>query len=89
MSVERRKLQNGSVVYRVRWRENGANRARNFNQKRDVDRFDAETRRRRQMGELASLTAGKVTLAEFGVEWAQKYAKRHLEQRTIDSYAGV
>ena len=89
MSIEKRKLASGGVSYRVRWRENGANKARNFDRKRDAERFDAETRRLRQMGELGSLTTGKVTLAEFGVEWANKYAKRHLEQRTLDSYGRV
>ena len=89
MSIEKRKLASGGASYRVRWRENGSNRARNFDRKRDAERFDAETRRLRQTGELGTLTAGKTSLAEFGVEWARKYATRHLEQRTIDSYAGT
>ena len=76
MSIRGIRRASGKLVWEVRWRDGGANRARNFDRKRDAERFDAETRRRRQMGELASLTEGNVTLAEFGIEWGRKYARR-------------
>ncbi|MBJ7520172.1 MAG: hypothetical protein JHC84_10790 [Solirubrobacteraceae bacterium] len=69
MSVERVERQDGTVVWRVRWRQAGQNRSKVIGRKRDAEAFDAELRRRRRMGELGLLDAGRETLAEFGQEW--------------------
>lgn len=49
----------------VRCREGERNRSRSFDRKADAQRFDAEVTRRRQLGSLVSLTAGRETLDEF------------------------
>lgn len=66
MSVERVVRKDGSVVWRVRWRQAGRNRSKVLGRKRDADAFDAEIIRRKRTGELARLDAGKEPLAEFG-----------------------
>ena len=63
MSVERHRGK-----WRVRWRVGTRNRARSFDLKKDALAWDAEVRRRRQMGTLASLDAGTETLDEFLVD---------------------
>ncbi|MGI8781830.1 MAG: hypothetical protein ACR2L8_16980 [Solirubrobacteraceae bacterium] len=49
----------------VRYREGGRNRSRSFDRKADAQRFDAEVTRRRQLGNLTVLDAGRETLDEF------------------------
>ena len=66
MSVERVERGDGSVVWRVRWRQGPRNRSKVLGLKRDAQAFDAELRRRKRTGELAALDAGKESLAEFG-----------------------
>ena len=78
MSVERVERKDGSVVWRVRWRQGGRNRSKVLGRKRDADAFDAELVRRKRTGELAQLDAGKETLAEFGEEWWRLYAEPNL-----------
>lgn len=71
MSVERR----SGGRWRVRWREAGRNRSREFERKRDAEAFDAEVRRRRQLGALATLDAGGESLDEFVAgTWAPNHA---------------
>lgn len=88
MSVEKVERKSG-VVWRVRWREGGRNRARTLGRKRDAEAFDAEIRRRLRVGDLASLDAGQQTLAEFAEEWWRLYAVPNLSDRTRRSYAGM
>lgn len=88
MSVERVERDAG-VVWRVRWREGGRNRARTVGRKRDAEALDAEIRRRIRLGELNTVDAGRETLAEFGQEWWQLYAVPTLSDRTRRSYAGM
>ena len=45
MSVHK---QNGK--WRVKWKLNGRQRSKTFDRKGDADRFDAEVRRRKQLG---------------------------------------
>ena len=78
MSVERVERKDGSVVWRVRWRQGGRNRSKVLGRKRDAEAFDAELVRRKRTGELAQLDAGKETLAEFGEEWWRLYAEPNL-----------
>jgi hypothetical protein len=65
MSVEKVARAGGEVVWRVRWRQHGRNRARTFSTRRDARDFDAEVRRQRRAGSLAALDAGAQTLGEF------------------------
>lgn len=87
MSIERVERKDGSVVWRVRWRQAGQNRSKVLGRKRDADAFDAELRRRKRTGELAALDAGKETLAEFGEEWWRLYAEPNLAATTLQVYA--
>src|SRR5215218_6584342 len=88
MSVERIMRQSGPV-WRVRWREGGHERSRVVGRKRDAEAFDAEIRRRRRVGDLALLDAGRETLADFADEWWRLYAVPNLSDRTRRSYAGM
>ena len=74
MSVEAVTRKGGVRRFRVRWREGGHNRARSFERKRDAELFEAELRRRRQLGTLASLDAGSHTLDEYVTRtWAPTF----------------
>ena len=89
MSVHKRSLRNRSTVWSVRWREGDRNRSRDFDRKRDADAFDAELRRRRRLGELELLDAGRETLADFAREWWKVYAEPNLARKTLDVYADL
>jgi integrase len=79
MSVERIKRKGGDAAWQVRWRERArgreVNRARTFDTKRDAELWDVEVRRRRQLGTLAQLDAGRETLHDYVTE---TWAKSHL-----------
>ena len=54
------------TVYRVRWHdEHGAKRSRTFDRRSDADDFEATLRLVRRSDDLATLDAGRQTLAEF------------------------
>lgn len=90
MSVERCPRKNGPDVWRVRWRDpNGENRAHVVGSKADAVAYDAEIKRRKRLGDLASLDAGKQTLADFAGEWWELYAKTHLARSTQELYASL
>lgn len=89
MSVERIERQDGTVVWRVRWRQAGQNRSKVIGRKRDAEAFDAELRRRRRMGELGLMDAGRETLADFGQEWWKLYAEPNLAPATLQVYASL
>ena len=75
MSVEKITRAGGEVVWRVRWRQHGRNRARTFSTRRDARDFDAEVRRQRRAGSLGSLDAGTETLGEYVTgTWAASHA---------------
>lgn len=69
MSVDRVQRRDGSVVWRVRWRQSGRNRSKVLGRKRDAEAYDAELVRRKRTGELAALDVGKQSLSELGEEW--------------------
>ena len=74
----------------MRWREAGKNRAHVCGSKADARLFDAEITRRQRMGDLATLDAGKVTLATFAREtWWPQHVHPNLERATRESYAGT
>ena len=87
MSVERVERRDGTVVWRVRWRQGGRNRSKVLGRKRDAEAFDAELVRRKRTGELAQLDAGKEPLADFGEEWWRLYAEPNLAKSTLKVYA--
>lgn len=87
MSLERVERKDGSVVWRVRWRQGGRNRSKVLGRKRDAEAFDAELARKKRTGELAQLDAGKELLADFGEEWWRLYAEPNLAKSTLQVYA--
>jgi integrase len=87
LSVQTVNNKDGSKTYKVRWREGGSHRARHFDRLQDARMWDAEVRRRRQLGDLVVLTAGSQTLAEYAARWWQDYAEQHLAPGTLEVYA--
>src|SRR5215207_7531336 len=84
MSVHRK-----GTKWSVRYRDGGRNRSRTFDLRRDAERFDAEVTRRRQLGQLAALDAGRETLDEFVIGvWAPTYAIT-LAPKTRQHYANL
>ena len=89
MSVEKVTRAGGEVVWRVRWRQHGRNRARTFSSRRDARDFDAEVRRQRRAGSLAALDAGAETLGEYVTgTWAAAHAAT-LATKTRLHYASL
>lgn len=89
MSVEKVRRASGEVVWRVRWRQHGHNRARTFGTRRDATDFDAEVRRQRRSGSLAALDAGMETLGEYVTgTWAISHAVT-LAPKTRVHYASL
>ena len=87
MSVEKVQRQNREVVWRVRWREHGRNRARTFSSRRDALDFDAERRRARRAGTLTLLDAGAETLDDYVTgTWVHAHAAL-LAPKTRRDYA--
>jgi integrase len=84
VTVHRRTDRAGYVV---RWREGARQRSRAFDRKRDADLFDAEVRRRRQLGGLELLDAGSETLGQYVAgTWAPAHAAP-LAPKTQRNYA--
>jgi integrase len=85
VSVERR-----GRSWRVRYRDdNGSNRSHAFDLRRDAETFEREIRRRKALGDLASLDAGKQSLNEFLDEWLHRYALPTLSEKTLVDYCSV
>ena len=75
MSIEKIRRNSGEIVWRVRWRQHGRNRARTFSTRRDAADFDAEVRRQRRAGSLAALDAGTESLGQYVTgAWAATHA---------------
>jgi integrase len=78
--------------WKCRWRENGSNRSRTFDLKRDAVEFDREVTRRRQLGPLKvkQLTERRaVTLGQWVTDrWAPEHAST-LAQSTRERYSNV
>jgi integrase len=89
MSVEKVRRTGGEVVWRVRWRQHGRNRARTFSTKRDAADFDADVRRQRRAGGLAALDSGTETLGDYALgTWAATHAAT-LAPKTRVHYASL
>jgi hypothetical protein len=92
VAIERRqrRRRNGEtyVVCRVRWTtETGVKRYSTVDTERDAKDFEARLRLLRRSDDLASLDAGRETLAEFVQEWWQLEASARLERATLLGYA--
>jgi integrase len=86
MEIQKRTLQDGSVRWRVRWRQGARYRARTFDRKGDAQNFGAELRRRSQLGTLDAIDSGRLTLAEYVAgTWAKAY-RTHLAETTRIRY---
>ncbi len=89
MEIQKRILGDGTVRWRVRWRQGGRYRARTFDRKGDAQNFGVELRRRSQLGTLATLDAGRMTLAEYVADsWVKAYAS-NLSEKTRIHYGQI
>jgi integrase len=87
VSVEKVVRKNREVVWRVRWRQHGRNRARTFSTRRDALDFDAERRRAHRAGTLTRLDAGAESLDEYVTgTWVHAHAPQ-LAPKTRRDYA--
>ena len=91
MSVHRVERGDGSIVWRVRWRDGGREsraRSRTFVRKGDAKAFEDELRRRRRLGELGVLAGSQETLDRYvSGTWAYTHAVT-LSENTAAQYAG-
>lgn len=75
-------------VWRVGWiDESGRKRSATFDRQRDARDFKAKLRILRRSGELASLDAGRESLAEFAARWWELEAIPNFERSTLKSYS--
>src|SRR5689334_9952579 len=92
MSVHRIEKPDGSVMWRVRWRDGGrgsAARSRTFTRKGDAQRFEDELRRRKRLGEIGLLLGSQETLETYVTEtWAPTHAVT-LAPATAKGYAAL
>lgn len=89
MSVAKVRRKSGHV-WRVRWRDDAGNeRSRVCGAKRDAEAYDAEIKRRKRMGDLAQLEAGRQTVGELAEEWWRLHAEPNLSRRTLSVYAAL
>lgn len=89
MSVEKVTRKDGSIVWRVRWRENDRNRSGTYSRREDARAADVEIIRRKRLGTLAGLDAGRESLDEFvQTVWAPVHAAQ-LAPRTRATYSTV
>jgi hypothetical protein len=75
--------------WEVRWYVAGRGsprRKRAFDRKGDADRFDAEIRRRKALGELALFEQRNRSIRELATEWWAKYAVPNLAEWTLKGY---
>ncbi len=89
MSVHKRRLPSGRVVYTVRWREGTRMRGKNFDRRADASAFDVETKRRLRLGEAGLLDGRRRALDEVAREWWRDHAEPHLAPKTRDGIARV
>jgi integrase len=72
----------------VRWTSGaGVKRCTTFDTERDAKDFEARLRLLRRSNDLASLDAGRETLAEFVQQWWELEASSRLERATLLGYA--
>jgi integrase len=90
MSLHRIERPDGTVRWRVRWRDGGRGstaRTRTFDRKADAVAFEDELRRRRRLGDLGILVGSRETLDEYVSQtWAETHAVT-LAPKTATVYA--
>ncbi|MGA8337361.1 MAG: site-specific integrase [Solirubrobacteraceae bacterium] len=86
MEIQKRILSDGSVRWKVRWRQGGRYRARTFDRKGDATNFAADVRRRQQVGTLSTIDSGRITLAEYVSETWSKAYRASLSESTRRRY---
>jgi integrase len=75
--VSLQKRTNGQrVTWRVRWVEEGRHRSRSFDYKADAERFEADNRRRLQLGAFGTGEPSRMTLGEWIEVWWSRGAPR-------------
>src|SRR3954468_6062482 len=92
VSVHRIERPDGSIAWRVRWRDGGrgtSSRARTFHRKREAVMFEDELRRRRRLGDLGIVIGSQETLDEYVAQtWARTHAPT-LAPSTAKVYASL
>ena len=87
--VTRRKDGSTYTAWRVRWEEGDRMPSRTFDLKRDAQLFDAEVKRRRGLGSLAALDAGRESLDSYvSYTWAPTHVAL-LAPKTRSLYTGL
>ena len=87
MNPPRKVRRKKGHVWEVRYREGGRHRSRVFDRKADAEDFQADVRRRKQLGTLTQLHAGDQLLADFGLEWWRLHARPNLQESTLRRYS--
>lgn len=92
MSVHRARAADGTVRWRVRWRDGGRGsreRTRTFDRRRDAVAFDDELRRRRRLGDLGIVVGSRETLDDYVANtWLRTHAVT-LAPSTVRGYAAL
>jgi integrase len=91
VSVHRIVRRDGSVAWRVRWREGGRGspaRSRTFERRADAMAFEDELRRRRRLGDVESFASSETLNSYVSETWARMHLVT-LSARTARRYAGL
>jgi hypothetical protein len=92
MSIHVRVRKDGSRVFTVRWRDGGSNASRTFDRHADAQAFEAERRRRSQLGPLAVQQLTERHGPTLGQWITDRWAPEHgvtLAQSTRERYSEV
>ena len=73
MSIQKR-TKGGRTRYEVRWRSEGSQRSRTFDRQADAQAFEAEIRRRAQLGAHAPAEPSREPLGEWIDKWWEREA---------------
>jgi integrase len=82
-----RRAKDGTIIYRVRWREGGRERSRIVGKKQLADAFDAKVTLNKRVGGVGLIAAVEQTFAELANDWWELYALPNLKQNTLDQHA--
>jgi integrase len=87
VSVHRERRPDGSLRYKVRWRQAGKQRAKTFTKLADARAFDAEVGRLRQLGDTSLLERGAQPFGAYAEDWWARYAVQYLSFATQQLYS--
>lgn len=96
MSVHEERDEDGTMVFKVRWRQGGRQRGRRFNPKKlggrraarkAAEAFDAQMHVQRALGDVGLVVRGTETLGEYAEQWWERYARVRLADSTLPVYA--